>query len=236
MPAGAELNAADLVLPIGRPRFRVVTISKEDRLMSRILILLALGASVAAAWVAPVTAAAPRELKWGDLVPRSAQEAKRKLKTFFGPRNAGSGANSVYIDSYDVKTRPEDVEGAPPPRIPEAKWMSHPTRPANSSVPPEIRTELDGETVKIGGYVVPLDFNATKVTEFLLVPFVGACIHVPPPPANQIIYVKAEDGFEVRGEFDPVYVTGTISAKITPTGLAETGYMIDSATVDRRAN
>ena len=73
--------------------------------------------------------------------------------------------------------------------------------------------ELDGRTCSIGGYVVPLDFDSTTVKEFLLVPFVGACIHVPPPPANQIIYVKADKGFEVGGDFDPVTVTGKIKTE-----------------------
>ena len=50
--------------------------------------------------------------------------------------------------------------------------------------------ELNGQRVRIPGYLLPLEVSATKVTEFLLVPYIGACIHVPPPPPNQIIYVK----------------------------------------------
>ena len=93
---------------------------------------------------------------------------------------------------------------------------------------------LDGKRVHIGGYVVPLDFEATRVKEFLLVPFVGACIHVPPPPANQIVYVKTEQGFDVQGTFDPVWVTGTL--KVTPafTGLAEAGYILTAEKVEPR--
>jgi hypothetical protein len=82
--------------------------------------------------------------------------------------------------------------------------------------------------------VVPLDFDATKVKEFLLVPFVGACIHVPPPPPNQIIYVKAADAFEIAGQFDPVYVTGTLKTAGQSTGLAVTGYTIEAAQVATR--
>ena len=85
---------------------------------------------------------------------------------------------------------------------------------------------------KIGGYVVPLDFEATSIKEFLLVPFVGACIHVPPPPANQIIYVKAADGFDVSGSFDPVTVTGTIKTETAFTGLADAGYSITAEAVE----
>ncbi len=192
------------------------------------LIQVLLGLCFVAASTLPAAAEATRILKWADLVPNTPATEKRRLKTFFAPRSG-----SPYMDSYDVTTRPEDVAGAPPPRIPEAEWMSRPVK-RKSSKPPEIKSELDGENVKIGGYVVPLDFKATRITEFLLVPFVGACIHVPPPPANQIIYVKTEEGFNIGGLFDPVYVTGKLSAKITPTGLAETGYTIDANAVEMR--
>jgi uncharacterized protein len=195
------------------------------------LIQALLGILFVAVATMPAAAEATRILKWADLVPKTPATEKKRLKTFFAPR--GTRGSSPYMDSYDVTTRPEDVAGAPPPRIPEAKWMSRPVK-REASKPPEIKSELDGENVKIGGYVVPLDFNATKITEFLLVPFVGACIHVPPPPANQIIYVKTENGFNIGGLFDPVYVTGKMSAKITPTGLAETGYTIDANAVEMR--
>ena len=76
-----------------------------------------------------------------------------------------------------------------------------------------------------------MDFEATKVKEFLLVPFVGACIHVPPPPANQIVYVKVESGFDVGGTFDPITVTGTLKTTTAFTGLADAGYTLDAETV-----
>lgn len=181
----------------------------------------------------PAAADTPQELKWSDLVPKTTAPAKPKLKTFFGPGAATGGKGSAYLNNYDIRSRPEDLAGAPRPRIPEGKFMSRPTKRSNAP-PAQIKTELDGKTVKIGGYVVPLDFQSTKIKEFLLVPFVGACIHVPPPPANQIIYVKAKNGFSVKGDFDPVYVTGKLAAKVTATGLAETGYTIEADRVDFR--
>jgi len=66
------------------------------------------------------------------------------------------------------------------------------------------------------------------------VPFVGACIHVPPPPANQIIYVKIERGFDVQGTFDPVWVTGTLNVAPTFTGLADAGYSLEAEKVEPR--
>jgi hypothetical protein len=86
---------------------------------------------------------------------------------------------------------------------------------------------FDGERVRIGGYVVPLAFDGVKVVMFLLVPYAGACIHVPPPPANQIIYVIAKEGIELGGDqFRAVSVTGTMKAVELSTALADAGYQI----------
>ena len=112
----------------------------------------------------------------------------------------------------------------------EGGWMSG--QKSAATTPPVVATDLAGQRVKIGGYVVALDFNATRVTEFLLVPFVGACVHVPPPPANQIIYVKYEKGLELQGQFDPVYVTGPLEIDFTSTGLADAGYKISADKID----
>lgn len=71
--------------------------------------------------------------------------------------------------------------------------------------------DLDGKDVRIPGYVLPTEFSAAKVVEFLLVPYVGACIHTPPPPANQMVHVKIDAGMEDGGLFAPVWVTGRIS-------------------------
>jgi hypothetical protein len=69
---------------------------------------------------------------------------------------------------------------------------------------------LDAKHVAIAGYLLPLDFNASGTREFLLVPYVGACIHVPPPPPNQVIYVKAAKPYKVADMYDSVMVTGVV--------------------------
>ncbi len=171
--------------------------------------LLATGVPLAAH-----AAETPMVLQWAQLVPL--ETAKPKPKGFF------SGATPT-TPGYEP----------PPPQV-ESKWMSGAGRVSQSNAPVPVVQELNGKRVKIGGYVVPLDFEATKVTEFLLVPFVGACIHVPPPPANQIIYVKAEKGLTLKGEFDPVYVTGTLTTEGQFTGLAETGYSIAADAIETK--
>ena len=74
---------------------------------------------------------------------------------------------------------------------------------------------LNGKRVRLPGYLLPLELSGTKVVEFLLVPYVGACIHVPPPPPNQIVHVKTGEkkGYAIKQLFEPVWVTGRIAVQ-----------------------
>lgn len=70
--------------------------------------------------------------------------------------------------------------------------------------------ELNGQKVRLPGYVLPLEFGGEAVSEFFLVPSVGACIHTPAPPANQIVLVKLNQTYKVRELYDAVWVTGKL--------------------------
>ncbi len=96
---------------------------------------------------------------------------------------------------------------------------------------PPVVASLNGQEVRLSGYVVPLKHEGTRVSEFLLVPYVGACIHVPPPPQNQIVHVTAKNPIAVKGLFAAVTVTGNMSTQMTDTELAETGYRITGGDV-----
>jgi hypothetical protein len=160
------------------------------------------------------------ELKWHQLVPAAPPPPP---KSFLAGRPASPFATGG---------NPHDGSGGAPVPQDDGRWMSGPLK--TSETPAPVVGELDGKRVRIGGYVVSLDFDATRVKEFLLVPFVGACIHVPPPPVNQIIYVKSDDGFDVSGMFEPVWVTGTLKVTTAFTGLAEAGYSLTAEKVEHR--
>ncbi|GAB5375202.1 MAG: hypothetical protein AcusKO_16640 [Acuticoccus sp.] len=87
----------------------------------------------------------------------------------------------------------------------------------------DVRSDLDGKRVRIAGYTTPVGFSQTE-TRFLLVPELGACIHVPPPPPNQIVYVEKAAGEPEM--FAPVFVTGTLKAAPLGTVLADVGYQL----------
>ena len=90
----------------------------------------------------------------------------------------------------------------------------------------KLNTALDGKEVKVPGYIIPLDVGADGVTSFVLVPYVGACIHVPPPPPNQLIFVTSDTPWPNENLWDAVWVSGRLSAKLQSTEIAEIGYEI----------
>lgn len=88
--------------------------------------------------------------------------------------------------------------------------------------------ELDGKRVKLPAYITPLEFDGqTQVKEFLLVPYVGACIHTPPPPANQVVFAESDRSIQNPGMYSPIWAIGTIYAETVQSALAETGYRLE---------
>jgi hypothetical protein len=90
----------------------------------------------------------------------------------------------------------------------------------------KVRKDLDGKKVKIPGFVIPLEGDEQTISEMLLVPYFGACFHVPPPPANQIIYIKFDKPVEIKELWDVVYVIGEIKTKTVINQYAEVGYVM----------
>ncbi|OFI36295.1 hypothetical protein BFC17_08695 [Alteromonas lipolytica] len=89
----------------------------------------------------------------------------------------------------------------------------------------------NGQRIKIPGFIVPLEGTAELTTEFLLVPFFGACIHVPPPASNQIVYVKMNEGVPVENLYDAVWVEGVFSTVRYSSDIAAAGYSMQGEAV-----
>jgi hypothetical protein len=92
--------------------------------------------------------------------------------------------------------------------------------------------QLNGKRVSIPGFMVPLEDDAQDVTEFLLVPYAGACIHVPPPPPNQMVYVKLIHGGKAKMSFtEPIVVTGTLKISDVKSPYGDVSYNLDGEAV-----
>ncbi|MBK1704442.1 DUF3299 domain-containing protein [Halochromatium glycolicum] len=145
----------------------------------------------------------PLELEWDHLMPAD-WEPERFL---------------AKIDADHLSD--EDPRAQALMRKLEARWADAPLVEA-----------LDGRQVRLSGLVLPLASEATTVREFLLVPYFGACIHVPPPPANQTILVRAPAGQPSAGAlFDTVWVEGRLQVMPSQHELGTAGYRIDNARV-----
>lgn len=148
-------------------------------------------------------ASTAQELDWDTLIPEDWQP-------------------DTLLDQYNVDSL-GDEDPRPQELMDKLKklWADAPVVP-----------ELDGRLVRLPGFLVPLDAEAERISEFLLVPYYGACIHVPPPPANQTVSVKLppEQAF-AADVFDTVWVTGTLRVTPTNSDLADAGYRIDATAV-----
>ena len=90
---------------------------------------------------------------------------------------------------------------------------------------------LNGQSVGLPGFVVPLEGDSEVITEFLLVPYFGACIHVPPPPPNQIVHVTVKGGVPIESLYDAIVVTGVISTETWSGEIAQVGYKMKAVGV-----
>lgn len=98
------------------------------------------------------------------------------------------------------------------------------------NAPTEIK-QLEGQAVKIPGFMVPLEDNKNQVTEFLLVPTPQACIHVPPPPPNQMVYVRMKQGVESK-QGAPIWVYGKFKINTVRSQYGEVSFEMEAEAVE----
>jgi len=136
-----------------------------------------------------------------------------------------------YIDLEWTDLVPDDQ-----PTIPRALQgiLGHDETAMPSQQPQSsgVRTDWNGQTVRLPGFMVPIDYSGTGVTAFILVPYVGACVHVPPPPANQLVFVTTEEPYESSGLFEPVNVIGRFGTASMSTQLADIAYALSADRID----
>lgn len=162
----------------------------------------------------------PLTIMWEDLMPEGSEEAlMREYEEFYAMLEKRYAANMTTLaDANDPYAMIE--EGS------EFDFM-----PQLGSF--ETVEELDGELVRIPGYVVPFDFDPKqKWREFLFVPYMGACIHTPPPPPNQIVMVRVEEPMRVDDIWAPYWIEGTLTTEKSETDLAASAYMLSLDSIE----
>lgn len=148
-----------------------------------------------------------KTIEWTDLIPEDDLEALLEPPEDLDEIEDGTEADQ--LDSQTLSTFAEQGEG----RYYEALASTR------------IIEAFDNRDVRIPGFIVPLEFDdALTVTEFFLVPYFGACIHLPPPPPNQVIHVTLDEGIKMEVLYDPFWVTGTLRTSIVENDVAKAAY------------
>ncbi len=159
-----------------------------------------------------------RELDWLDLLTDADREAMLNLPELDHGTGDDSGAPVSLEDQVANALKRGDQPPTPEQQAAQAKWDAV----LNND---RVRADLNGATVKLAGFIVPLQNGSDgRVTEFFLVPYYGACIHVPPPPPNQIVLVRYPKGFAMRDLFTPVWIEGKLHTEKVSNDLANASY------------
>ena len=167
----------------------------------------------ATAEVAPLPAAGPNgviTLEWTDLLPPEDLKKMEALPEITHEGGEGTGSAINKLNNED----------------PAAQAWNEVLQSAN------VRAELNGKKVRLPGFIVPIEYDEQQnITAFFLVPYFGACIHVPPPPPNQIIYVTGAKGLKAEMIYNPFWIEGTLTTAAMSHDLANSAYSIQASQV-----
>ncbi len=222
------------------------------RRIRTLLVFLTLITAVSATLV-PAWAEAPGDLKWENLIPKETDPLKDPLSSLTQdqrfdfetvvwarglneqqralPENAQALADA---EKYEIAFKKAGID-VTQLMAAYADWEAKLRERQKAVV-----QDLDGKQVRIPGYLLPLEFSEQGEKDFLLVPYVGACIHVPPPPPNQIVLVRLKEPFKPTELFTPVWASGLMRTKASSKSLTlvdgsaniAIGYHIDGGSVE----
>jgi len=157
----------------------------------------------------PTQAANYEEIDWVSLMPEDDLSALLNRPEFLNDIADGSAADSV--DDFASKQL-EDEQAQ---------------RYQQALVSTRVIEAFDGKAIRIPGFIVPLEQNdEQKATAFFVVPYFGACLHMPPPPPNQILYVEYKEGIAVENLYDPYWFEGTVKIDNHESALGTSAYSL----------
>lgn len=148
-----------------------------------------------------------KTIEWTDLMP------KDDLKAWLSPPSYVTDVDDGSFEDQISNQLLNSLEAASDDRYQQALVSSR------------VVPEMDGQSIRIPGFIVPLEFNDEQtITQFFLVPFFGACIHVPPPPPNQIIFVDYPQGIKQEELYDPFWISGILKTSLINNEIATAAY------------
>ncbi len=184
-------------------------------------------------WTLNCLADSPKTIEWTELMP---EEDLRLLESMPTIDHGDLSDEEPAEEPAKQSLRPEDrdlsyeVEGAIARAMGDNDEGGRTWEDALVST--ETREEFDNTDIRLPGFVVPLEFDdEMNIREFFLVPYYGACIHLPPPPPNQIIFVRYPEGFQLDELYTPFWVSGTLKLERVENDMALSVYSMDASEI-----
>jgi hypothetical protein len=149
-------------------------------------------------------------VEWTDLIP------EKELNAYINPPD--------YIDNIEDGSLEDQLNS----NIQNSTSSVTEDSYQQALISTNIIEEMDGKAVKIPGFIVPLEFDDNQtVTQFFLVPYFGACIHMPPPPPNQIIFINYPQGLTVDTIYEAFWISGVLSTSIVENEMGTAAYSME---------
>lgn len=148
-----------------------------------------------------------KTLEWTDLIPADDLEALLNPPDYIANIEDGSA-----LDAIDSQMKNDGAT------ITEDRYQQ-------ALVSSRVVPEYHDTTVRVPGFIVPIEFDDNqKITQFFLVPYFGACIHLPPPPPNQIIFVDFPKGLILEALYMPFWISGVLKTETIDNDVAMSAY------------
>lgn len=155
-----------------------------------------------------------KEIDWDALIPEADLQALMTPPDYINEIEDGSLEDNFEQQISDAFNAPDDPY-------------------SQALVSTKVIAEMDGARVRVPGFVVPIETNEDKlVTEFFIVPYFGACLHMPPPPPNQIIYASYPQGLEQPSLYEPFWLSGELKTEVITNDLAQAAYQMRVASYE----
>ena len=199
MPVSASQSASQ---PASQPKNQAIeqaAVEKEEKVQASIETQKKLSKS------------AFKTIQWTDLIPKEDLDALLNPPSYITDVEDGSEEDRIDSQIHNNGTT-----------------STRDDRYQQALVSNRVIDEMDGQAIRIPGFIVALEFDDEQtITQFFLVPFFGACIHVPPPPPNQIIFVDYPEGFKVDNLYEPIWVSGIVKTSTIENDIATAAYSIN---------
>jgi hypothetical protein len=153
--------------------------------------------------------------EWTDLMPKSDLDALLNPPEYLDNIEDGSFEDVISNQVFNALTSANDDSYQ------------------QALISTNIIKEMVDQPIRIPGFIVPLEFDDKQnITQFFLVPYFGACIHMPPPPPNQMIFVSSSLGISLNNLYEPFWITGILKTAINENELGTAAYTMQITTIE----